>query len=1134
MVKGRVMLSLGGLVLIFFVLISASLSREFGGLDGLEPDISPDISCDERMAAINAYKRQADERASLPSDEQVEGWLKEFWNSTGGPYWSDFTWDFEGPWYCWPGIEIDDDNGTITFNMFMVANNITGTLPESFGYIPISYVGLGENHISGTLPRSICESETMSSFVTQNNPIEGTIPDCIGSYGAPWYSISMGSNRLTGSIPESLYNATSLHYILLNGNKLSGTLSESIANLGALMVLDLSNNTLSGSLPKGMGYAFNLSQVYLGHNNFSGTISSESFRGPSDLAGSHLNISKMILTNNHFEGPMLVFGKLAHISVLNIAHNHFTQPIPRLRYLPKLAYLDFSYNNISSRIDPDDLLMFRVADLSYYSGVGNDLVFQAEGSIWHSQYPFRFTGDTQLKTSAEDWTCQLITISDTGLTFLVDPGFLNYSHCTCIRGYYGTPPDHCFPCPINAEHCPNGIELSVPFSQYPYPIELEPHHDHPSSVASSKALLLPKVSETRALLDSFWTRLWRALQGIEDEDLVLDSESPLPDDGLDSSEKDQSGIFSRNFEPDGLAPESHLLPGNFQPVFFEPCYYEGACANICHIKLWTDEENQVHPYWDAPLGVSPQECKCTVGYTGRQCSKCLCDVDKDPNTCYYQSSKCRKCSSVWSGNQTAALAICAIILLFIITSVVHVLMLRAKRRYRDRSLENASVIKRGFYRILHVRTIGYFKLFLIWIQTLSAIVDWPSNALHRIWSLIEIANGNPAGMGTTCLWPTLRLPVVSFLAKSFAPIILIAILSLSIVVAHSVWLLFFRPKNFKTYLLVPAEQRKETFYPEYTATLQQEPPGSTSKTNGNGTAWSSWETSESEADLVKGPSSMTDDELEKIESESYSDHPGARLLGTNDSDLGDLSVEANAEDFKSLVLEGGVRYFSARALVVSEILAVLYFFYFGVTLSSLSFFTCSSQKGTGDLFVRSMPWIRCDGRQAKDLRMSSIPFFVIITAGAPILFASLLFYYRNQLHKRTVTDIIGGLYRCYRKEMFWWELVVLARRLVLALVLRIEKQSAFHQWSVILVLTISVVLQFSFQPFNQRGENRAEELSLLLLILTYVAQEGARAASMQIKSIFWVSFFLNCLFMAITLALLIRSWCTGSVKVDDE
>lgn len=191
--------------------------------------------------------------------------------------------------------------------------------------------------------------------------------------------------------------------------------------------------------------------------------------------------------------------------------------------------------------------------------------------------------------------------------------------------------------------------------------------------------------------------------------------------------------------------------------------------------------------------------------------------------------------------------------------------------------------------------------------------------------------------------------------------------------------------------------------------------------------------------------------------------------------------------------------------------------------------------------------MRCNGKEAKALRLISIPFLTLVTAGVPLCFAALLFYYRKSRSNRTVKDVIGGLYRCYREDLFFWEMVVLARRLILALVLRIPRTSAFHPWSVILVLVVSVALQFLCKPFQQEGENRAEEASLLLLILTFAAQEFASTGKgsaivpssatdslTHLVPLFWLSVSLNALFVIVTVALILKAWWTTPIVRDDD
>jgi hypothetical protein len=1107
----------------FFTLVQAS--KDIADL------MSENIDCKDRRRLVSERRMEKRDGLFEIADEEVVGYLKEFWNATGGPYWTEYRWNFEGEWYCWPGIEVEEDG---SISMFMFANNITGEFPETFGRIPISYVGLQSNRLTGTIPNSFCNSSTFGTLSLSSNRLEGTIPECLGYGPAEISSISLAQNALNGSIPDSIYSLEGLLFLVLNGNNLSGTISPLIGNLKSLQSLDLSNNQLSGSLPLTMSNMSLLSQLLLGHNQFSGILSKDLLKA----LGS--NLSKFVITGNQFEGPISSITYLRNATVVNASNNRFTAPLMNIRFMGKIAYLDISYNQIIGTLNPKDLIMFTVSDLAYYNTIGNEISATSQNDL--EAFPFTYAGSTQSKTSTANWTCQTISIRETGLTFMVDPSFIHYKHCSCIRGFFGSPPDHCFSCPANADHCKNGNQLEIPPGKYPYPVLAEKpqttisfqsrlqhnppseslstsfnNHQHinintiNSSIHQSKSKKEEEAEDNKSP-SIFSFKFW-SLSRME---ALMDEE-----DEIEMSSKKSSSSSSSSTSTSPLK----------QPVFFEECPFNGACSFQCSIEIWVGNDGAYAAYMKAPPGVTGDECHCNRGFSGRKCSKCVCDANPDHNNCYYHTARtCQRCKTVWSTMKSTVLLLIILGLLLGSLTFTHLLIFRSKRIMRDPHTSHMlgkSLLMRIFIRILHVRTIGYFKVFLIWVQTLAALVDWPTAALQKMWALLEITNGNAVGIGATCLWTALRVPTVTYLTESLLPIALILILALSILLAHLIWRLFIRTKA-SSYNLLSS-----------TIITDSEEGGGDEIFDAESV--NIWQKNERDAHSSNDHLSIhSDDSHDDDDDNQLAD---SKLFKKDFAQLPPLEndIQLSTSGGGGVINGGGgggggggVRYFSARGLLVSEMLAVSYFFYFGVTFSALSWFTCETQVGTNLLYLQERHWMRCDGNAVKETRLLTIPFLIIYTAGVPALFATLLFYYRNLIHLRVVNDVIGGLYRCYRKKLFWWELVILARRLGLAFVLRIAKDSAFHIWSIYSVLSISVALQFLFQPFNQIGENRVEELSLLLLILTFAAQEAAQTSERHNLAIFWLSVALNATFTLITLSLLIRSWWTSPVKMDDD
>ena len=1032
-------------VLVFISLINCfpALSEAYNSEDASFNSVDSDFSAQPMNYAVTP----------VTSDEQTSKLLLEFWEATGGPNWHPIRWNFSNPWYEWEGITLRGED----IELELLANNLVGTIPDSLGQLRLDYLSLSSNSLTGTIPSSLCYSSELSALKLSDNNFYGELPACIGNL-TDLTQLSVAQNSLSGTIPESLYNCVNLTFLVLNGNNFEGSISPHISQLSNLQSMDLSNNQLNGTLPVEIGQMESIRQILLANNQLEGSFT----RAILYPWGSRL--SKLVLTNNKFSGNLFPFGYLTTISVLALSRNQFTAPIMQLGLLARISYLDLSYNNISDSFNPAFFQLYTVSDLAYLNLVGNDIRPDTKLSL--AQFPLSFSGTTQLKTSTENWSCKTISTRQQELYINVDPSFLNYTHCACIRGFYGVPPNNCYACPVAASECTNGTYITTPHRSVAYPIvnadDLDPEEEGESESYLASTASAPSKPSPQP-----------------------HAQSPHP-----------SGYYPSFATPNGPNPWGV----GTEPVYFEKCLSSLACSHDCLVGLVHDLRSDKYiPQLIKPPGASNDtECGCRRGHMGRKCSRCICRPAR--GFCFYESSlHCRECSRMWSTTQTVAFGVAALVISFLIASVIHTLIIRSKRQFRSQS-QPMGLFKRGLYRILHVRAVGYFKLFLIWIQTLAALVSWRSQSIQSLISYIDIANGNAGGVGLTCLWPALRHRWVALSLRVIFPVTVILLLILSIFVAHIVWNLFLKPKTLP-------HKRRLALDADFDSSASDGDPGAYVRAEDN------------PHDVPRDIKSVV-----------------------SDSDADDLNFQLTPADTAELPLiagdrsHNGIRYFSARSMAISEILTVLYFFYFGVTLSSLAYFTCEEQAGTKILFLQTFPWMRCDSAEVHALRLATIPIFILYSAGVPILFTSILLYYRKRIHLRVVNDIIGGLYRCYQKSCYGWDIVVLMRRLLLALAIRIPVSSYFHSWCVVLVLSVFLALQFWFQPFHRKGENRAEEVSLLLLIITFVSQPDELSVEHHEHAtvLFWLTSTFNLIFAFGVIGLIFRAWWTSPLTFDED
>lgn len=85
-------------------------------------------------------------------------------------------------------------------------------------------------------------------------------------------------------------------------------------------------------------------------------------------------------------------------------------------------------------------------------------------------------------------------------------------------------------------------------------------------------------------------------------------------------------------------------------------------------------------------------------------------------------------------------------------------------------------------------------------------------------------------------------------------------------------------------------------------------------------------------------------------------------------------------------------------------------------------FNCQAEALSGRVYNQFMPSVECtmDGEWGH-LVYLAVGFGLVYVAGIPVLFAVLLYRYRNRLEEYVVEMTIGFLYEDYRPQLFWFE-----------------------------------------------------------------------------------------------------------------
>ncbi|KAF3512387.1 hypothetical protein F2Q69_00005435, partial [Brassica cretica] len=228
-------------------------------------------------------------------------------------------------------------------------NRLGGILPHSISNLTkqLTFVSLGKNHISGTLPLDIGTLECLVALKVEDNLFTGEIPASLGKLSR-LENPHLESNMMSGDMPYSLGNLSMIAQLCLYRNSLKGSIPSSLRNCSYLLYLSLHFNMLSGSIPRELMEVRSLPTLDLAYNNLTGHFPSE--------VGKLVSLYGLDVSHSQLSGhvpPSL--GSCLAMEYIDLNGNFFEGTIIDIRGLRSLQELDLSYNNLSGSI-PEYLL----------------------------------------------------------------------------------------------------------------------------------------------------------------------------------------------------------------------------------------------------------------------------------------------------------------------------------------------------------------------------------------------------------------------------------------------------------------------------------------------------------------------------------------------------------------------------------------------------------------------------------------------------------------------------------------------------------------------------------------------------------------------------------------------------------
>lgn len=155
-------------------------------------------------------------------------------------------------------------------------------------------------------------------------------------------------------------------------------------------------------------------------------------------------------------------------------------------------------------------------------------------------------------------------------------------------------------------------------------------------------------------------------------------------------------------------------------------------------------------------------------------------------------------------------------------------------------------------------------------------------------------------------------------------------------------------------------------------------------------------------------------------------------------------------------------------------LVLLIFMYLPVVSAVFSMFPLDDQG-----FLLHAPYLSQHDAHVKFARTMAWVFVALYVVGWPAVVVILVIYARRRAS--AFTDFV---FSCYRPNCFWWEGIVLLRRVAMSLaVALIDPTSVLLPFAVYAVYSISLLAQFICQPFRSSFDNMLENGSLFALVV---------------------------------------------------
>eukprot|EP01122_Echinamoeba_exundans_P014246 TRINITY_DN6407_c0_g1_i1.p1 TRINITY_DN6407_c0_g1~~TRINITY_DN6407_c0_g1_i1.p1 ORF type:complete len:1714 (+),score=224.17 TRINITY_DN6407_c0_g1_i1:330-5144(+) len=504
-----------------------------------------------------------------------------------------------------------------------------------------------------------------------------------------------------------------------------------------------------------------------------------------------------------------------------------------------------------------------------------------------------------------------------------------------------------------------------------------------------------------------------------------------------------------------------------------------------------------------------KSCLCEEGYADRLCSKCICNEHE----CYFSSDneeqECHKCQS-----NSSWLLVIAIIFLqlsmiaflvfrrsaatlflteFVLVVILMILgigetwlfqvvcvmalmfLLSAAENRRKNRADAHSRSGKGSHKHAHheehlaaAKMTGIVKVILFFLQSVPAVVPseaWPAwvGAIVRLLSALSLRVS-----GLECISPTLfASPVGRFSFVMSLPVLFSVSIGVSVIFAALINWAGIVPKMKVACSRLLCEKKRQP------PLFANEDDGSDSDDRDD----APHAVQAPDADSLSQSAQSSDSEIDVVTVDPHSEEESLLLHDQHGGSSHFEQVDRRPVTFSQRVLPR----------IQFSILFILFAGHFELSNTVLAILRPCDHG-----YMKSYPYIQCswtEDRRYFILTVLSLIFLFAYFLGIPALFGFFLLRHRKHIREGAehADDRIGFLYETFRREVYWFEMVWIARRLLISLIITfIPMSSGIQAAAMSIVLLTFLVVQRAVMPFSSKLVNYLELLASFVLLYSYI------------------------------------------------